>query len=421
MLRVECSGTPHEVSFDVKSPRLGTDEQIGYQHGSQAKSRVHGTLAFYQAFFQETAKLPWDAVEAKAAEWLPLLRESYPEILEELEGLAEGAGLSKETVLALNVRTEVAFGLYTDGCTAFALHGPANGVLSQNWDWKGAQAPNLVQLTIRRAGRPDLCIVTEAGIVGKIGLSAGVGTTLNAIAALGVDSSRIPVHIALRKVLDWAGEEAVKHAKGANGHTNGYANGATGNANGHANGDANGEANGERNGKADNTSNRLLAPPGTAELLASRLEKLGVASAGHIIIADSQQAIGLETSYIDTARVRHEKVNEWDALVHSNHYIEDHPGVKLGANQMPDSQARLARITKLVTDSLTDLKPEENVLDTVWTWLKDTEGFPSSICRDGKCGSETLFSIAMDLRNNVAKVQEGKPIHDGEQFVLRPI
>lgn len=376
---------------------------------------MHGTLAFYQSFFQETAKLPWDAVEVKAAEWLPLLRESYPEILEEIEGLADGAGLAKETVLALNVRTEVAFGLYTDGCTAFALHGSRAGILSQNWDWKGAQAPNLVQLTVRREGRPDLAIVTEAGIVGKIGLSAGVGTTLNAIAALGVDSSRIPVHIALRKVLDWAGEEAVKHAGGANGRANAHANGQ---ANGHANGAANGVANGKANG-ADGAG-KLLAPPGTAELLASRLERLGVASAGHIIIADGQQAIGLETSYIDTARVRHEHVAEWDALVHSNHYIEQHPGVKLGANQMPDSPARLARISKLVQGSLSGLKPGDDVRDAVWTWLKDTEGFPGSICRDGACGSETLFSIVMDLRNNEAKVQEGKPINDGEQFVLRP-
>lgn len=377
---------------------------------------MHGTLAFYESFFKETAKLPWGAVETKAAEWLPLLRESYPEILEELEGLAAGAELSKETILALNVRTEVAFGLYTDGCTAFALHGPRNGILSQNWDWKGAQKNNIIQMTIRREGRPDLSIVTEAGIVGKIGLSAGVGTTLNAIAALGVDPTRIPVHIALRKILDWAGEEAVKHLGAANGDASGHANGV---ANGHTNGDANGQVNGKTNGHA-NGSDKLLAPPGTADLLASRLEKLGVASAGHIIIADGSQAIGLETSYIDTQRVRHIDVGEWDALVHSNHYIEQHPGVKLGANQMPDSPARLVRISKLVSESLSGMKDEEEVRETVWTWLKDTEGFPGSICRDGACGSETLFSIVMDLRNNVARVQEGKPIENGEQFTLTP-
>lgn len=372
---------------------------------------MHGTLAFYRGFFQETAKLPWDAVEAKAADWLPLLRADYPEILEELDGLAAGAELDVRTVLALNVRTEVAFGLYSDGCTAFALHndgGSRTALLSQNWDWKGPQGPNLVQLTVRRDGRPDLAIVTEAGIVGKIGLSAGVGTTLNAIAALGVDASRLPVHIALRKILDWAGEEAVKHAKGVSGAANGHANG-------HTNGHGNGHANGTTNGHA-----KLLAPPGTAELLAKRLESLGVASAGHIIIADAQQAIGLESSYIDMVRVRHQQVKEWDTLVHSNHYVETHPGVKLGANQMSDSPARLARISKLVDDALSELQPDENVFDTVWTFLKDKEGFPVSICRDAGCGSETLFSIVMDLRNNTAKVKEGKPVGDGEEFQLTP-
>ena len=100
-------------------------------------------------------------------------------------GIADGAGAGYEDVLALNVRTEIAFGLATsvptDGCTSLAWHTDRGSWLGQNWDWMNAQKENMLLLVIEK---PDLTIkmVTEGGIVGKIGLnSAGVGVLLNAV------------------------------------------------------------------------------------------------------------------------------------------------------------------------------------------------------------------------------------------------
>ena len=58
-------------------------------------------------------------------------------------------------------------------------------------------------------------MITEAGIIGKIGLnSSGVGVCLNAIRAPGVAWDRCPVHLALRVCLDSeAREEAVQRIK----------------------------------------------------------------------------------------------------------------------------------------------------------------------------------------------------------------
>lgn len=257
--------------------------------------------------------------------------------------------------------------MYSDGCTSLSVHSPGTAILAQNWDWKPAQRANLITLNLN--GRTSF--ITEAGIIGKIGLCASnVGVCLNAISALGVAHDRLPVHLALRAVMDWANEmaDAGKHE-------------------------------------------------GQARAIADRLAKEGVASAGHIFISDANEAIGLEVSCKDAVEVRRTAVPAGTAVLHSNHYIEAHPEVKLGAAFLHDSPNRLARIEQLV-------KADEGPVTAgaVSAWLCDEDNFPGSICRDKASAgeSETLFSIIMDLEKCTARVKVGKTNGDGEVFTLAP-
>lgn len=196
---------------------------------------------------------------------------------------------------------------------------------------------------------------------------------LNAIAALGVAHDKLPVHLALRAVLDWSGEFAAEAKKGG---------------------------------------------LGTAARIAQRLQERGVASAGHILLADGSEAFGLEVSSIDVVAVRKlESVRGGTAVTHSNHYIAEHPGVQLATNFLADSPQRLERIEALLRSDEGPVTSQE-----ITTWLSDEEGFPGSICRDDKSfgGSATLFSIVMDLRNARAIVTEGKPTAGGEVYTLEP-
>lgn len=278
-------------------------------------------------------------------------------------GVADGAGVPFASILALNVRTEVAYGLYSDGCTALSVHSADVSILAQNWDWKFGQAPNLINLVIEGTG--VISIITEGGIIGKIGVcSAGVGVCLNAIAALGVAHDRLPVHLALRAALDWAIESP-----------------------------------GE----------------GVARRVAERIRDVGVAAAGHILLADAEEAFGLEVSYLDIVDVPKTSGRGATAVLHSNHYVVDHPGVKLGSNAMVCSPDRLARIGELFNSGEGGVTAQN-----VSAWLQDVDRYPASICRDrsSKGGSETLFSIVMDLREASARVKVGKPDGNGETLTL---
>lgn len=192
---------------------------------------------------------------------------------------------------------------------------------------------------------------------------------LNAIAALGVSYTKLPVHLALRAVLDWSYEE---RAKG----------------------------------------------PGVAQRVAERLTKVGVASAGHILISDELVAIGLEASSVDIVPVKHTALRGGDALVHSNHYVEEHPDVQLG-QAWEDTYDRLKRIEQLAREGKAG-KDGLVTADEVATFLQDEDKWPVSICRHRESGGETLFSIVMDLEKRDARVEVGIPGKGGEVSHLKP-
>src|SRR5258706_5549345 len=72
---------------------------------------------------------------------------------------------------------------------------------SRQWDPR--QQNSIISLTVSTPSKPTISMMTEAGLIGKIGLnSSGLGVCLNAIRARGVDFSRLPVHLALRCLLN---------------------------------------------------------------------------------------------------------------------------------------------------------------------------------------------------------------------------
>ena len=93
------------------------------------------------------------------------------------------------------------------GCTSIGISSDAgkNGdaFLANNWDWKPSQRESMVIMKIRqKTGKPDIFMVTEAGIIGKTGYnSAGLCLYLNALSTDQAPKG-LPLHIAMREILD---------------------------------------------------------------------------------------------------------------------------------------------------------------------------------------------------------------------------
>ena len=87
-LRGTCNHTKMRLADANRIP------QIGFHHGSQAKTLVHGSVEFYTRYFQKNSKMSWEAAEAAAKKFHPFLEQHVPHLVEEMRGLVTSARLS---------------------------------------------------------------------------------------------------------------------------------------------------------------------------------------------------------------------------------------------------------------------------------------------------------------------------------------
>lgn len=347
MLEVHCTGTPYE---------------IGHAHGTEASSKVHGSIAFYSAYFGETAGFDWSRAQSTALQFLPTISAKWPEYVAEMQGIADGAEVPLASIIALNVRTEIAFGLMredtpTDGCTTLSWITSTGRMswLAQNWDWNPKQKANLVNITITQKGKPTIKMVTEGGIIGKIGLNdAGVGCCLNAIRARGMDCTRMPVHLALRTVLE---SRSAKEAE-------------------------------------------------------SKLKDAGVASACSIGIADAKEGgFAMECSYRGFGKVGRDDSGR---MFHSNHFL-------VGQDEVPDMKTPRDTLMRVVRiEELADQIKGEPNFENLFEVFKDEKGYPASICRavGGPSWGASIFNVIMELKSRRALVNLGRAVEPEETFWL---
>src|SRR5438105_15944801 len=87
----------------------GTSRARGRQHGEQARERVRRSVEAYRRVFEHYAGWDWARVRREAARFEAPIAGFRPAYLEEMRGIAEGAGLDLTDVLAINVRTEIMY------------------------------------------------------------------------------------------------------------------------------------------------------------------------------------------------------------------------------------------------------------------------------------------------------------------------
>jgi isopenicillin-N N-acyltransferase-like protein len=187
----------------------GSPFERGRQHGEQAAALIRFNLDGYWRLFRHYTGLDRIAALEAARLYLDPIQAHTPHLLEEMEGIAAGAGLSLEEILALNCRTEILSITRVplcQECTAIfvapELTAEGHALLAQNWDWSDILRGGMILLQIEQPGRPRVLTLTEAGMVGKIGLnSAGIGVCTN---FLRHNQRRLalPFHLILREMLD---------------------------------------------------------------------------------------------------------------------------------------------------------------------------------------------------------------------------
>jgi isopenicillin-N N-acyltransferase-like protein len=175
---IEISGAPYERGRD---------------YGRQAQPEIKVGIGHYAAQVKQLGLSDAELAQVVAS-YLPKIEAFEPRYVEEMRGIAEGAGVEFHHVVMLNARTEVlklaanpklrAGLVEPDGCTAVVAlpKATAEGRLihAHNWDWKMESAESSVVLRIRSDDGPDILSFVEAGALGRFGFnSVGIGVTAN--------------------------------------------------------------------------------------------------------------------------------------------------------------------------------------------------------------------------------------------------
>jgi isopenicillin-N N-acyltransferase-like protein len=200
----------------------GTPVDRGRQYGEAVRPQLHAALAYYEEAFGQSSGLTWAQVTTRAARWLDPVRDYAPHLLDEMRGIADGAGVDLLDVLALNARGEVIYDRSfadmetgtakpeeeaADGCTSFAAYGEASGDghvwAGQNWDWRAGVADTVVMLRVVQPPHPTLIMQVEAGQIGRQGAnSAGIALNANGLGGRFSDAIGLPQTVVRRSVLD---------------------------------------------------------------------------------------------------------------------------------------------------------------------------------------------------------------------------
>lgn len=105
----------------------GSARERGVQIGQQLKDAIQTNYLNQTRFYRDTEGYDYQAWCQCSKKYLPFLQKYAPQVLEELEGMAQGSGLAMEQILAMTTAYEKSFGCQDmgDKCTAFLAMGKA--------------------------------------------------------------------------------------------------------------------------------------------------------------------------------------------------------------------------------------------------------------------------------------------------------
>lgn len=336
--------------IEVKGP----PRERGRQQGEAARLQIPRALARYREIFPYTVSMTWEDGIREARKFLPYAEETFPQYVEEIRGIAEGANVPFEEVWTLNCyeglpesRQQVW------GCTCIAVRDDqtANGhvLLAHNEDWNSVDRDNVYLVRAYPVEAPPFLGMTYGPLLVNIGLNAeGIGVAIDSVypTDVGVGVPRIVC------------------------------------------------------------SRGVLAARTIAQAIRACVPKRRAGGYCYLL-ADANG----ELYFVETSATTHEIVyGEEGWLVHTNHYLTpkmralEEPGTYAG------SHVRFNRARRLLRAQLGEV-----TIESLQTLLRDHVNWPQSICMHEDPAEpphdreQTLVSLIMDLTERVLWAAPGPP------------
>jgi isopenicillin-N N-acyltransferase-like protein len=340
---------PEVPLFEIR----GSPRTMGRMLGEQAGDLIRSMLDTYQSFMQQASGLNWAEAVRESHKSLPYAQAAFPQYVEEIVGIAEGAGVSFQAAWLLNCYEGVAEDQKLMACTALAVNDDvtADGhvYLAHNEDWISGDSQHVYLVRATPDDGPPFLSVSYGPMLCNLGFNAaGIAVGINSVYPT-------DVRVGVPQVI---------------------------------------------------LSRQVLAAERLSDALRACVHGRRASGYNHLLADRSGEIFGVESS-----ATRHDVLYAHEGwLAHTNHYLSPQLRPLEQRFIFASSNVRLRRAERL-------LRRQAGKIDLagLQTIMRDHVSYPDSICKHDDLNdaphdrSRTLISMIMDLTEMTMWVAPGPP------------
>ncbi len=188
--KLEIPNTTVHTSAPPLIEVSGTNREMGCQLGEARRAQIQHSIEDAKVLLDQSydqLELTWAGAKIQAHKYLPFAEERYPQYVDEMRGLAEGANVEFDDVMALNVMEAMTMdALHLTRCTSFAVNEQrtADGhiLAAHNEDWVPEDEEDVYVISARPKDEPPFLAMTYGGLLPNVGFNAyGIAQLIDSV------------------------------------------------------------------------------------------------------------------------------------------------------------------------------------------------------------------------------------------------
>jgi len=334
----------------------GSHLEMGRQIGEAARAQVTNSIENARKLLHDaydTLQLDWVGALIQARKYLPFAEERYPQYVEEMRGLAEGANVAFDDLTVVNAMEAVTMdALHLVKCTSMALNQErtSNGtvLVAHNEDWVPEDEPDVYIVIAHPEKEPSFIAMTYGGLLPNIGFNShGIAQCCDSVYP--TDS-----RIGIPRVI---------------------------------------------------VSRAVLAAKTPSEAIRRTLIRQRAAGYNHLLAHESGEIYSVEVSARQFAILYAED----GVMVHTNHYVDSQMRkIESEPDELIATRIRYFRAQRLLNQT------REHSIKSLQAIQKDHINYPDSVCNHSTDGDpldreKTVTALTMDLTNRRMCATWGNP------------
>lgn len=176
---IPMDNVPEHVDQPLLIRVQGSHREIGRQIGESCRDKVQRSIQNGRQLIEsaeEILELNWDGAQIQARKYLPFVQERYPQYVDELYGIAEGANASFDDLVVLNALEAVTSdALHLTKCTSMAVSDDvtADGhvLAAHNEDWLPEDEEDVYLVHASPDDEPPFLAMTYGGLLPNVGFN----------------------------------------------------------------------------------------------------------------------------------------------------------------------------------------------------------------------------------------------------------